>query len=285
MDVIVDDDGFELPVAPFLPGSDGIDLAAQVGLQPDFLDLARGVIKLAVQSFVVRVGGRTIVIDTCVGEHKARPEIQGWDRRDGTGFLGRLAATGIAPADVDVVFCTHLHVDHVGWNTRGVDGRWVPTFPSARYLFGRRELADWTARCATGAPSVHCRALADSVTPIVEAGLADLVDDGYEVAAGAVLLPLPGHTAGQMGLRLERGGEGAVFCGDAVHSPLQILDPTISTSSCADPAARAQTRQDLFAEAADGGRLLVPAHFRGPRCAHVRCTNGRFEPVFDCIPA
>lgn len=136
MDVIIDDDAFELPLAPFLPGNDKIDLAAAT-LPPRsvcsrIFDLARGVITLAVQSFVVRVGGRTIVIDTCVGEHEARPEIQGWDRRDGTGFLGRLAATGIAPADVDVVFCTHLHVDHVGWNTRGVDGRWEPTFPNAR---------------------------------------------------------------------------------------------------------------------------------------------------------
>jgi glyoxylase-like metal-dependent hydrolase (beta-lactamase superfamily II) len=181
-----------------------------------------------VQSFVIRAGGRTVLVDTCIGEGKDCPDIPVWHRRRGTGFLERLAGAGVDPADVDIVFCTHLHVDHVGWNTRRADGRWVPTFPNARYLIGRDELADWAARrAAGGAPDMHILALQDSVLPVVEAALVDLADDGYDVAEGLTLMRLPGHTAGQMGLRVDGGDGHAVFCGDAVHSPVQIFEPGV----------------------------------------------------------
>ena len=250
-------------------------------LEPDFLDFGRDIVKFAVQSFVVRAGGRTVLVDTCIGEGKDRPDIPVWHRRRGTGFLERLAGAGVDPADVDIVFCTHLHVDHVGWNTRRADGRWVPTFPNARYLIGRDELADWTARrAAGGAPDMHIRALQDSVLPVVEAALVDLADDGYDVAEGLTLMRLPGHTAGQMGLRIDRRDGHAVFCGDAVHSPVQVFEPGVSTSSCADPLAAAATRRALLEDAVATGSLLVPAHFRGARCARIRHGPAGFEPVF-----
>ncbi len=285
-DIIVDDDDFELSLSRFLPGSDARQLMQHRALlEPDFLDLDRDIVKFAIQSFVIRVNGRTILVDTCIGEQKDRPEIPAWDQRHGTGFPERLAKTGVAPADVDIVFCTHLHVDHVGWNTRREDGRWAPTFPNARYLIGRDELADWMARRDAGsAPAMHILALQDSVLPVIEAGPVDLVEGGHDLAEGLTLVPLPGHTANQMGLQIDRPDGRAIFCGDALHSPVQIFDPGISTLSCADPRVAAATRRALLEEAVETSRLVVPAHFRGHRCAHIRCGSAGFEPVFSCQP-
>ncbi|MCP1830856.1 glyoxylase-like metal-dependent hydrolase (beta-lactamase superfamily II) [Bradyrhizobium sp. USDA 4532] len=283
VDVIVDDDDFGLPLAEFLPGYDrGLIEAHRATLEPVFIDLARGLAKHAIQSFVVRTGGRTLLIDACIGEHKDIPEIPAWHRRRGSGFLDRLRASGIDPAGIDVVFCTHLHVDHVGWNTRQDNGRWQPTFPNARYLFGRRELADWMTQHDAGrAPPIHARALEQSVIPIVEAGRVDLVDDGHQLGPGLRLVPLPGHTSGQMGLMVDYAQHRAIFCGDAVHNPVQIFQPDLSTSSCADPQLARETRTKILEEAADSGRLVIPAHFRGPRCAHVRRDGGGYAPVLD----
>jgi len=161
------------------------------------------------------------------------------------------------------------------------DGRWKPTFSNARYLFGRRELADWMTQHDAGrALPIHARALEQSVIPIVEAGKADLVDDGHELGPGLQLAPLPGHTSGQMGLVVNYARNRAIFCGDAIHHPLQIFQPGLSTSTCVDQKLAAETRKKILAEAADSGRLVVPAHFRGQRRAHVRAGSGGYEPVF-----
>ena len=286
VDVVVDDDDFELPLAQFLPGLDLPALGEQGGLlEPNYIDLARNLLKCAIQTFVLRLAGRTILIDTCIGEHKDRPEIPAWNQRAGSGFLDRLRRAGVDPAAVDTVFCTHLHIDHVGWNTQRADGRWAPTFPNARYLVGRSELADWLARRDAGtALAMHVRGLEDSVLPVIEAGLVDLVDDGHELDRGLVLNLLPGHTMGQMGLRIDRQGGRAIFCGDAVHSPVQICQPGVSTSSCIDADRAAETRRILLEEAAATGRLLVPAHFRGRRRAHIRKTGAGFAPIFEDDP-
>ena len=144
VDVVVDIDRFELPIAGFLPGvAAGTIESALSLLEPDHVDAARGHLILAIQSFVLRAAGRTILLDSCVGEEKERPLIADFHRRQRSGFLDRLAQGGVRPESVDIVFCTHLHVDHVGWNTRLRDGRWVPTFPNARYLAGRREFDYW----------------------------------------------------------------------------------------------------------------------------------------------
>jgi glyoxylase-like metal-dependent hydrolase (beta-lactamase superfamily II) len=283
VDIIIDDDNFALPLSQFLPGCDPKVIEAHRGtLEPDFLDLAEHLVKFAIQSFVLRVEGRTLLIDTCIGEGKDCPEIPAWHQRRESGYLERLHRAGVDPAEVDLVFCTHLHVDHVGWNTRRHKGRFEPTFPNARYLFGRRELNDWIAQRNAGrAPLIHARALEESVIPIVEAGRADLVDDGYDLGPGLRLEPLPGHTSGQMGLKVERTQDRAIFCGDAVHSPLQIYQPSLSTSVCVDPKVATATSETIFAEAADSGRLVVPAHFRGQRRVHIRSNGNGYEPVFD----
>jgi glyoxylase-like metal-dependent hydrolase (beta-lactamase superfamily II) len=282
VDVVVDDDDFEVPLSDFLPGLDPGRLAKHLAaLEPDFLGLARDRLKLAVQSFVIRTGGRTILIDSCIGDDRDRPDLPVWNQRHATGFLDRLKQAGTEPAAVDVVFCTHLHVDHVGWNTRRADGRFVPTFPNARYLFGRKELAWWLAQREAGTIlPLHGAGIEDSVIPILDAGLADLVDAGHELGRGLALTPLPGHTPGQMGLVLNHPSGRAIFCGDTLHSPVQIYGPQVSTSTCTDPKTANATRRAVLEEAAEAGRLVVPAHFRGRRCAHVRRAGDAFEPVF-----
>ena len=287
VDIVVDDDDLRLPLSQYFPGFDPAVIETQRRvLEPEFLRSDRDEVRFAIQSFVFRAGGRTILIDSCVGEAKDCPEIPAWHQRRGTGFLDRLRRTGVDPAAIDLVFCTHLHVDHVGWNTRQDNGRWVPTFPNARYLFGRRELAGWMAQREAGrVPPIHGRALEANVIPIVEAGLAELVDDGHEPAPGLRLVPLPGHTDGQMGLVVDYANHRAIFCGDAVHNPLQIFQPDLSTSTCTDPAQASRTRTAILAEAADSGRLLVPAHFRGGRCAHIRPHRNGYKPVFDASRA
>jgi glyoxylase-like metal-dependent hydrolase (beta-lactamase superfamily II) len=282
VDVIVDDNDFELSLRGFLPGLDLEPLRDERSwLEPDFVDFARNVMRLSIKSFVLRLGGRTILVDACIGEHKDRPEIPAWNRRSGTGWLDRLRAVGVAPEAIDTVFCTHLHIDHVGWNTIGGDGRWRATFPNARYLVGRMEMDDWQERIAAGtAEPMHVRGLRDSVLPLVEAGLVDLVDDGYELAPGAVVTPLPGHTIGQMGLLLDRAEGRAVLCGDAIHSPVQLLQPLVSTSRCRDPALASRTRRALLEEAADTGRIVIPAHFRGRSGAWVASSGDSFLSTF-----
>jgi glyoxylase-like metal-dependent hydrolase (beta-lactamase superfamily II) len=282
IDVIVDIDDFRLPLVEFSPAVD-VDqlLTHRDSLEPDFLDFAGNALRFAIQSFVIRLNGRTILVDTCVGEGKERPQLAAFHQRRASGFLQRLAGVGIKAEDIDTVFCTHLHVDHVGWNTQKADGHWVPTFPHARHLFGRLELANWMAQRAAGTvPPLHLGSLEDSVIPIVEAGLVDLVDDGFELAAGLILTHLPGHTEGQMGLRINSGGGRAIFCGDAIHSPVQFFQPHISTASCVDRKAAAATRRAILEEASESGWVIAPAHFRGPRFCRVRRQRAGFEPAF-----
>jgi glyoxylase-like metal-dependent hydrolase (beta-lactamase superfamily II) len=262
-----------------------LDLAALTPdrhwLEPEFVEIDRDRLRCAVQSFVLKLDGRTIIVDTCIGEHKDRTAIPAWHRRSGTGWLERLRAAGVTPESVDLVFCTHLHIDHVGWNTVGSDGAWNPTFPNARYLMGERELADWQARMAEGtAEPIQLPGLIDGVLPLLDAGVVDLVRDGLEIAAGAVVMPLPGHTSGHVGLRLDRPDGRALFCGDAMHSPVQILQPAVSTASCRNPAQAASTRTSLVEEAVASGRTIVPAHFRGSRRVTVDTRGDGFRPMF-----
>jgi glyoxylase-like metal-dependent hydrolase (beta-lactamase superfamily II) len=280
--VIVDDDDFVLPLRRLLPGLDVAALEAERHwLEPEFVEIDRDRLHCAVQSFVLKLDGRTIIIDTCIGEHKDRTAIPAWHRRSGTGWLERLEAAGVKPEAVDLVFCTHLHIDHVGWNTVGSDGTWKPTFPNARYLMGDRELADWQARMADGsAEPIQLPGIRDSVLPLLDAGVVDLVRDGVEIAAGAVVMPLPGHTSGQVGLRFDRPDGRALFCGDAMHSPVQVLQPAASTASCRNPAQAARTRTGFLQEAASSGRVLVPAHFRGSRRVCVEARGDGFHPIF-----
>ena len=281
VDVLVDIDRFQLPIARFLPEAEpGRVESARSLLEPDHADLERGLLILAIQTFVLHAAGRTILVDTCVGEGKERPLLPDFHRRHRSGFLERLAQAGVQPESIDLVFCTHLHVDHVGWNTRLLDGRWAPTFPNARYLIGRRELGYWQdQRRRPDGDALQLGGFEDSVLPILEAGRAELVDDGYELGPGLSLVPLPGHTPGQMGVRVD-GAVRALFCADAIHSPLQVLDPGLSTAACVDREQARRVRLALLEEAAEEGRAVVPAHCRGTRYMHIRRTATGFTPSF-----
>ncbi|RAH97758.1 MBL fold metallo-hydrolase [Acuticoccus sediminis] len=274
---IVDLDPFPLPASMLFPGRDLAELAPYRDvLAPDHVDFEAEAILLGVQSWLVRSAGLTVLVDTCVGEHKARPARADWHQRSATQYLANLAAAGVAPEEVDVVLCTHLHADHVGWNTRLVDGRWVPTFPNARYLIGRTELAHWAAVNGSNPAGAY----ADSVLPVVEAGLVDAVEDGYEIASGLTLMPHPGHTPGQVGLRFAGPHGPTVICGDAIHSPLQVYRPEWSSGFCVDPGLAIASRVALLEDAADRGTCLLPAHLRRWTGMRIRAEGDAFVPDF-----
>jgi glyoxylase-like metal-dependent hydrolase (beta-lactamase superfamily II) len=257
---LVDLDGYALVLRNVFPDVEPERYASQLGwLEPTFLKGEE--LYLVIQSMVIEADGRRILVDACVGEHKPRPSRPLFNERRDSGFIARLATLGLAPEDIDVVFCTHLHIDHVGWNTRLDNGRWVPTFPRARYLFGRTELAHWQAQ--PNLAELNGGSFVDSVEPIIEAGLVDLVVDGYELGRGLTLRALPGHTPGQLGLDVQRGGERAFFIGDTMHSPLQLVCPDLSTSFDSDKAKSRETRRTLLEAAMEDQRILVPCHFRG----------------------
>ncbi len=262
---ITDIDPFILPASLLLPGRDLSELRGEAAsLSPLHVDFEAETLLLGLHSFLVRTGGLTILIDSCVGEHKQRPRRADWHQRTATGYLARLAKAGVTPEDVDVVMCTHLHADHVGWNTRLENGRWVPTFPKARYLVGAAELAHWLVE-EVASPGTHNHgAFTDSVLPLLEAGLVEKVSEGFSLSAGLNIFACSGHSPGQIGLDLDRGAAGrARFCGDALHSPVHVYRPDWSTAFCYDPHEAALTRKRLLAEAAGDGTLLLPAHQRG----------------------
>lgn len=239
-------------------------------LAPDFWDPATNMCVSAIQTWVLRSEGRTILVDTGVGNHKDRPYAAVWSRLD-TPFLDNLAAAGVQPEDVDLVINTHLHIDHVGWNTR-LDGRtWVPTFPNATYLMPQRDFDFWnpannhTPLLGRGNQNVF----EDSVTPVHEAGLTQLWDETYQIDKNLRLDLAPGHTPGSSVLSVESGTDRAVFVGDLIHTPLQIVVPQTNSCFCEDPAQSRATRHKLLGRASDDNALLFPAHLGGHGAAEV----------------
>lgn len=279
LDRVVDLDRFELKLRWLFPDADPAVLEAdQHWLEPNFM---RGeIVALSIHSLVLRVGGRVVLIDTCVGEHKPRPRHPSWHKRAATTYAERLAAVGLRAEDIDVVFCTHLHADHIGWNTQLLNGRWVPTFPNARYLMGRTELAYWEAELRNRpAEEVNHGSYANSILPVVELGKADLVDTDHEVLDELVVCALPGHTPGQVGLSLRRGDDCGLLVGDAIHHPVQLVQPDWSSCLCADPQQARETRRKVLAEAAERRAWVVPAHFMGVTGMRIRERGNGFVPL------
>ncbi|GAA4886760.1 MBL fold metallo-hydrolase [Saccharopolyspora cebuensis] len=246
-------------------------------LAPDFLDPATGTVVAAAQTWLLRREGRTILVDTGAGNDKERPHAPVWSRLD-TDFLGRLAAAGVRPEDVDLVINTHLHVDHVGWNTR-LDGRtWVPTFPNATYLLPRADFEFWNPANGRTPISGHGNqnVFEDSVAPVHEAGLTELWEDGHRIDANLRLEPAPGHTPGSSVVVLESGTDRALFAGDLLHTPLQFVEPDTNSCFCEDPVRSRATRRRLLGWAADTGALVLPAHLGGHGGAEVVREGGSF---------
>ncbi len=247
-------------------------------LEPDFVDLASEECVSAIQTWLLRSEGKTILVDTGVGNDKERPYAPIWSRRQ-TDFLGELARAGVQPGDVDLVVNTHLHVDHVGWNTRLEDRTWVPTFPNATYLMPARDFEFWNpenghvSRLGRGNQNVF----EDSVAPVYEAGQALLWDDGHVIDGNLRLELAPGHTPGSSVLALESGGDRALFVGDLLHSPLQAVAPDVNSCFCEDPAETRATRRRLLGRADDTNSLVLPAHWGGSGGAEVKRNGGTFD--------
>ena len=248
-------------------------------LTPTFYDPGTEQCRVAMQSWVVEVDGLTVVIDTGVGNDRERPHLPGLGNLS-NDFLGALQRADIDPADVDIVVNTHLHTDHVGWNTRLVDGSWVPTFPNARYLISRREWDHWQA-AGMAALARTGDYITDSVLPVFAAGQADLVGDEHAVASEISVELAPGHTPGQMMVRLGSGREQAILSADLMHHPLQVRYPEWSTRFCTDPMQARTTRINFFNEQANTGRLIFPAHFPSPTGGTIERDGKDFRFIFD----
>ncbi len=234
-------------------------------LAPHLYDFAADALILSFHTYIVRTPRHTILVDTCVGNDKDRPWSDYWHMRKGP-YLDQLTAMGVAPEEVDYVMCTHLHADHVGWNTRLLDGRWVPTFPNARYVFSKR---DYDYAQAIDPADHSANAFHDSVLPIVEAGQAVMIGDDFSIDDEVTILPTPGHTPGHYCVRLRSNGEEAILTGDLMHFGIQVARPDWSAVFCTDRAASAETRIRFVDAYADSGVLIMPAHFPGPTCGHI----------------
>ena len=228
-------------------------------MEPTALD-AQGWLILCFQSYVLRTPHHTILVDSCVGNDKRRPNRPQWNMKSDDVYMSRLAAAGLRVEDIDFVMCTHLHTDHVGWNTRLENGRWVPTFPNARYVFAAREYAYWQEMNT----KAHVLPFNDSVLPVVEANRADMVAGDHEIGDLVHLLPTPGHTPGHVAVCFGRAGAGGVISGDLMHSPLQARYPELSIMFDVDPAQAAVTRRAFLERYCDTATLCCPAHFPSP---------------------
>ncbi|SES16782.1 Glyoxylase, beta-lactamase superfamily II [Lentzea xinjiangensis] len=264
--------------APFAPASGIVPEApAEVWrdnrdwLAPDHWEPDSDRAVLALQTWVLRSGGRTVVVDTGVGDGRERPGMPPFHHRR-SDLLGLLAGAGVHPRDVDVVVNTHLHVDHVGWNTVDADGEWVPAFPNARYLIPAADDFHYGPRNAygNGVQEVDRLIYEDSIAPVHRAGQAVLWDGSHRIDDHLALESAPGHTPGSSVLRLASGTDRAVFVGDLVHSPVQLLHPCCNSNACLAPDQAVASRRRILQRAADERELLIPAHFAGAGAVEVR---------------
>ncbi len=233
-------------------------------LVPDFAD-ENGRLKLSIHSLIIETPGRRIMVDTCLGNDKQGRRIPHWNERQGS-FLADIAAAGYPAESIDTVLCTHLHTDHTGWNTMLVDGKWVPTFPKARYLYGRKEYEHWAHLRATGAENP---VFDDSVQPIVDAGLVELVESDHQLCPEVSLVPSYGHTPGHCSVRIASGGEEGFITGDMAHHPCQMARLDWSSLADSDPKAAAETRRRVFGELAGKPILVIGTHFAGRTAGRV----------------
>src|SRR5690242_10109656 len=238
-------------------------------LAPGHFDAQRGLIKLSVHSWLLQIGGKKILIDACCGNSKVKPGRPFWDMLD-VPFVERLAAAGARPDELEYVMCTHLHHDHVGWNTQLRDGRWVPTFPNARYVISRTDFEYYRKLDAddTTAPA-EMGTFRECVLPLVEAGRADLVSGNHRLNEHIELMPAPGHSAGHVVFKLEMGRERAVFIGDVFHHLLQVYYPDWNFPKNSDPLQARTTRRMVLEHCASSGALVLPAHVGAPFAGHI----------------
>ena len=258
------------PQYSLLPDATPEALRTMPWLYPDFVE-ADGTLKMSIHALLVEAPGLRLVVDTCIGNDKPRNLI----RRQvlSTPFLARMADAGWPRESVTAVVCTHLHVDHVGWNTMRDGDEWVPTFPNARYLIGRVEHGYWSAADDDNQAEI----MADSVTPIFTAGLADLVEMDHRLSPEVRLMPTTGHTPGHVSVVIESEGQTAIITGDMMHHPCQIAHPEWAVRFDEDAAAAGATRHDFVTHHADAPVLIIGTHFAGPTAGHIVADGDRWK--------
>ena len=248
------------PALEFLPNLTKERLAENRSwLAPAALDKDDNLV-LCFQSYVVQIGGKNILVDSCVGNDKDRPARPLWHKKKDDAFMKGLAAANLTPDDIDFVMCTHLHVDHIGWNTKLENGRWVPTFNKARYLFSKTELDYWVEENR----KTPLAQIEDSVIPIVEAKACDLVTSDHSLNDLVTLIPTPGHTIDHYAVTIGKGGKDAVFTGDLIHTPLQARYPELTMRVDYDGAQGAATRRKFLETYCDTNTVCCFAHFPSP---------------------
>ena len=270
-----------VPLLSQLPGTTGEDMQRLLTWydQPDEVnpDPEASFMTFSVHSWVIEIDGRTILIDTCCGNHKDRalPEVHQLD----TDYLGNLRRAGFEPGDIDMVMCTHLHFDHVGWNTRLDNGKWVPTFPNARYVFGRRDF-EYFKTDPTG-EELHNAAFVDSIVPVMEAGQGDIVDEDSvahrEIGDGVWLEPAFGHSPGCCTVNAQADGPPGIFWGDVIHHPVQLIRHDLPFAFDTDGVAACNVRKATMERLADTDTLCFPAHFRRTSAGYVKRDGDAFR--------
>ncbi|MBS0245199.1 MAG: MBL fold metallo-hydrolase [Proteobacteria bacterium] len=269
---IIEQETAFLPALEMLPGLTADVLAENRAWmrQAKALD-EKDILLLAFQSYVVKTPHHTILIDSCIGNDKPRARPM-WHMKTDDTYMRALAIAGLSVDDIDFVMCTHLHTDHVGWNTRLVNGRWVPTFPNARYVFAQQELDYWSEQNA----KAPVPPFVDSVLPIVEAQRHEVVGNDHQIGDHVRIVPTPGHTPGHVAFGIGRGKDDAVFSGDLMHSPIQALYPEMSVKFDVDPARAATTRRGFLERYCDTDTLCCTAHFPSPSVGKIRRQGNGF---------
>jgi glyoxylase-like metal-dependent hydrolase (beta-lactamase superfamily II) len=272
IDAVIERDGPWREPKDFFPAFDAAVFDAHLpSMEPEVYDAALGMIVITYQSFVVRTPHHTILVDTCTGEHKGHPapfDFPGKER-----WREELYALGVTYESVDYVFCTHLHIDHTGWNTSLLDGRWVPTFPNAKYVFHKDEYAVWEAEHAKGA-NPPGTVFQDNCRPIVEAGQALLVDDDYALDDLVTLTQTPGHSPHHCCINLHSKGQRAVVTGDLMHHAIQCREPEWAAAPDWDPAEGIKSRRNFLTSVAETDTLILPIHFPAPTAGLVTSDDG-----------
>jgi glyoxylase-like metal-dependent hydrolase (beta-lactamase superfamily II) len=266
----------EVPVpyserSPFIRGASPEALKAIDWLRPHFIT-PDGLIILSIHALLVQAPGVKLIVDTCIGNDKPRGLTL--NNPLSTAFLQLLAEAGAPREKIDYVVCTHLHVDHVGWNTMLVGGKWVPTFPHARYLIGRAEYEHWSS---DQSDKEQTEVMGDSVKPIFDAGLADMVEMDHCIAPEIRLMPTPGHTPGHVSVVIESKGETAVITGDMIHHPIQMAHPNWATPYDSNRRAAEETRRAMLKDWSEKPVLVIGTHFAAPTAGRVERDGEAFK--------
>ena len=270
--------GLGFPPAQFLPDWSDEKVAEHLEwLVPGHFSPENGLLVGSNHSWLIRLPNLTVLVDACSGSHKLRPHSPFFSMLD-LPYMENLAKTGVKPEEIDIVLCTHLHLDHIGWNTHLVDGRWVPTFPNAKYVVSKTEfelLMEVEAQDGDN-PNI----IEDTIRPIIDSGQWLVIEGEYQLSEELFIEPSPGHTPGHVRLRLKASDGDALFTGDIIHYPIQLYFPEWNSFACRDADEARLTRRKLLEECSETSTVLLPAHFAHPHTCRV---GKRVGEGFECI--